>query len=601
MRYRKILALVLALLMLAASGCTGRTEEAPQSTVPGYYSQQQVLSGGSKVKDANLADVDVVRKQEDVCFTLHFVQGSKLDTASALSKLPEYTVEPMTAPSRLKVTIHNTLCEFLGQEIEPAGEFLGLITEKTETGIVLYMQFMGQVAYKIEENAEEGSLTLRVRADDAASVEQYHVRIPYREESTVAKEFALLPVLCDDGVSMYSLSSGFESIEEADAHCKAVNEALEAAGSDDTAEVIRMNSGAAPVYTEPVSRSMLTMMGALKTDDSVIDGELIAMDARFLCWTDDGGMVMARPIVQEDVICGEELWVYNLNTGRREQLSEAVFVSVQKAAFSKDNRYIAIMDADEGARLMYLFDRRTGGLTFLTSEGMGDYTADFVWGSDGRLYAMCGDDSMQLMAYDPAMASSGEDAFTTMEEREGSFGSVGWADDRVCFADADGKIYTLDAQTQERTLLEESGGFVLSPDGQKMLLTDVEETDAGVMTTLRLRDMATGLTLQIAQEMSLSGYVWAEDSSALFYLTSNKSAQDAQDYPVRLMRYTVKTGATEDLGALASNMIFRGRTSDDVIVLFYQQRGEVFFPVTYAIDLTGGKLNEDDELIVTIE
>lgn len=596
MKYRNILAALLAMLMLLTAGCAKQEEAAPDSTVPGYYSTQ-TLSGGSKsVKDANLTGVSVVRRQEEVCMELRFASDS-----GTLSKFPEYTVEPMTAPSRLKITFPNVLCDFLGQEAEPAGEFLGMITEKTETGAVIYLQYLGQVAFKVKEDAEKGVLTLSVRADDALSIEQYHVRVPYREDSAVAAEYALTPVLCDDGVSLISLSAGFADIEEADALCKAVNAALEESGSDDTAEVIRMNSGYAPVYTEPVSRSMLTMMGALKKDDSVIDGELIAIDARFLCWTDDGGMVMARPVVEEETVLGEQLWVYNLNTGRREQLTDAMFVSVQKAAFSKDMRYIAIMDADDGARLMYLYDRRLDALTFLSAEGMGDYTADFAWGGDGRLYAMCGDDSMQLMAYDPSLAQQDLNPLQPLEEREGSFGSVGWANGAVCFADKDGKIYTVDVDTHERVCFEESGGFILSPDGQKMLLTDVEETENGIVTTLRLRDMTTGLTLQIARETALSGYVWAGDSTALFYLTSNKGAQDAEDYPVRLMRYTVKTGVTEDLGALASNTIFRGRTADDVIVLFYQERGGLYSPVTYKIDLTGGKMTEDDELIVTIE
>lgn len=598
MQYRKILSALLAALMLLAVGCARQEEIAPDSTVPGYYSGQTLTGGSRSVKDANLAGIEIVRRQEEVCVEMHFTDG---ETASALSKFPEYNVQPLSAPERLVVTIPNAVCGISGKHLEPAGEFLGMITEKTETGVVLYLQYLGQVAYKLEENTETGTLTLHVRADDAPSIEQYHVRVPYRENSAQAAEFSLTPTLCDDGENLCSLSAGFAGIEEADALCKAVNASLEEAGSDDTAEVILMNSGYAPVYTEPVTRSMLTMMGALKKDDGVIDGELIAIDARFLCWTDDGGMLMARPVVEEETISGEEIWVYNLNTGRRIQLCEAQFVSVQKAAFSKDMRYIAIMDIDDGARLMYLFDRRTGGLTFLSAEGMGDYTADFAWGGDGKLYAMCGEDSMHLMSYDPALALRNEDPLTALEEREGSFGSVGWANGTVCFADAQGKIHMLDADTHERVQFEESGGFLLSPDGEKMLLTDLEETETGIVTTLRLRSMSSGLTVQIAQQTSLSGYVWSEDSSALFYLTSNKGAQDAADYPVRLMRYTVQSGVTDDLGALASNTIFRGRTADEVVVLFYQERGEVDLPVSYTIDVTGGKLTEEDELIVTIE
>ena len=598
---RSFIAICLALLMLLTAGCAKQAELVPESSVPGYFSQRQTLSGGSKMlRNVLLADVTAVREGEEVCLTLHFAQDGEP------SRIPEYTVEPLMSPARLKVTLHAAAADVLALDLPPMGEFMGMVVETVEESAVVYLQFSGHVAYKLEENEESGTLTLRVRADDAVQLQQYHVKVPYRENSGLAGQFALTPALCDDFEHLCSLSAGFETIENADAQCKAINTALEEAGSDDTAEVIRLYSGQAPGYTEPVSRSMLTVMGAIKTDEGVLDGELIAMDARFLCWTDDGGMVMARPIVEEvdgaDAITGEELWVYNLNTGRREQLSDAVFVSVQKAAFSSDWRYLAFVDQDEGARLMYLLDRRSGGLTFLSAEGMGDYTADFAWGTDGRLYAMCGEDSMQLMAYDPVVAQSDEDALTAMEEREGSYGSVGYADGKVFFGDRDGLLYALDAQTHERVQFEETSGFLLSPNGKKMLLIDVElMEDDTTVTTLRVRDMASGLTVQIASQTAISGYLWAQDGSALFYLTSNKGAQDAQDYPVRLQRYSVVTGVTEDLGALASNTIFRGQTQDDVIVLFYQDRGGVFYPITYKIDLTGGKMTEEDELIVTLE
>lgn len=603
MKYRYIAAMMLALLLMLSAGCAKEAEVVPQSSVPGYFSGIQNIAGGSRsVKDASLVGAGVQREGEEVCIALRFATGEGVFSGK---KMPEYAVEPMNGPTRLKVVLPQVFFAMEDMKLDSAGEFFGVVTEQTAEGVVLYLQFTGQVAYKAEENTESGELVLRVRADDAPSVEQYHVRVPYSMGSAVAAEYELTPALCEDGENAYSLSAGYESIEQADALCKTVNAALEEAGSDDTAEVIRMNSGEAPVYTEPVTRSMLTMMGALKTEEAVLDGELVAMDARFLCWTDDGGMLMARPIVTEtaegNAITGEELWVYNLNTGRRERLAEAEFASVQKAAFSKDKRYIAILDAQDGARLMYLFDRHNKGLTFLTAEGMGDYTADFAWGKDGRLYAMCGEDHMQLMAYDPALALRGEDALAALEEREGSFGSVGWANGKVCFSDADGKIYALDTETKERELLEESSGFLLSPDGNRMLLIDAEEAEGSTLSTLRVRDMKSGLSVQIAAQASVSAYVWAEDSSALFYLTSNKGAADAEDYPVRLMRYLPEGGVTEEMGVLASNTIFRGKDQDSIIVLFYQDRGGVFYPITYSIDLKGGELTQEDELIVTIE
>lgn len=602
-KVKKILTILLAVLLVFAAGCARRAEQ-PGSSVPGYYGQQQSVEGGSGQKGANLRSIGQQRVQEDVVLTLQFMQGPGVEGGGALDKLPGYSVELLAAPSRLKVSIPGAICEALGQEIEPMGELLGMIGQADEGGVVLYFQFAGQVAYKVQQGDSE--LVLRVRADDAQGAEQYHVKIPYREESAeLAAEKGMEPALCDDGMSAYYLSDGFADIAQADALCAELNAVLEAQGSDDTAEVILLDADAAPVYTEPVSRALLTMMGALKTDSGVVDGELVAMDARFLCWGDDGSMVMARP--QREVTgegqneVYEEIWVYHPATGRREQLIDAAFSSVQKAALSRDGRYIAVMELSDGARLMYLYDRIGGSLLFLSAEGLGDYTADFAWGANGRLYLMSGDDSMQLMCCDPALLSQrGAEPITAVEEREGGYGNVGAAGGKVYFSDETGSIYAVDAGSGERVLYDDGDGFLLSPDGGKMVVIDYEESETGSVADLTLCDLDSGLRIRIAAQATVSDYVWSGDGDALLYLTSNKGAADADDYPVRLKRYTLSTGVTEDLGVLASNSIFPGRDKDTVIVMFYQERDGMYAPITYALDLTGGVLSEEDELIVTI-
>ncbi|MGN1248815.1 MAG: hypothetical protein ACI4XW_01970 [Candidatus Spyradocola sp.] len=601
---KKVLAILLALLLVCLAGCARRAEQ-PGSSVPGYYGQQQSVEGGSGQKGANLREIEQERVQEDVVLTLRFIKGAGAEGGGALEKLPGYSVELLTAPSRLKVVIPGAMCEALGQEIEPMGELLGMIAEADEGGVVLYFQFTGQVAYKVQEGDSE--LVLRVRADDAQGAEQYHVKIPYREASAaLAAEKGMEPALCDDGMSAYYLSGGFAEIADADALCKELNDVLEAQSSDDTAEVIALDADAAPVYTEPVSRALLTMMGALKTESGVVDGELVAMDARFLCWADDGSMVMARPQreVTGDGVAEqyEEIWVYHPLTGRREQLIDAAFSSVQKAELSRDGRYIAVMELSDGARLMYLYDRLEDSLLFLSAEGLGDYTADFAWGTNGRLYLMSGDDSMQLMCCDPALLNQrGAEAVTAVEEREGGYGNVGAAGGKVYFSDETGSIYAVDAGTGERVLFDEGDGFLLSPDGEKMVVIDYEESETGSVADLMLCDLTSGLCIRIASQAAVSDYVWSGDGEALLYLTSNKGAADAEDYPVRLKRYTLETGVTEDLGALASNSIFPGRGGDGVIVMFYQERDGLYTPITYALDLSGGVLSEEDELIVTID
>ncbi len=594
---KKVIAILLAAALLLTAGCARREEVAPQSAVPGYYGAGQVVEGGSAgQREANYAGLDAARKQEEIVLTLRFTQDGE-----AADRLPEYRVEGLCSPSRVVVTARTAGHDGLGQDAEPMGEFLGMIEQdKGEDGVQLIFQFTGSVAFKVEE--DKGALRLRVRADDAVAVEKYHVKTPYRVDGAQAEEYGLQPVLCDDGISLLLLSEGFDTLEEADAQCNSLNAALEAAGSDDTAEVIRLNSDEAPVYTEPVSRALLTAMGALKTADGVIDGELVATDARFLCRTNDGGLLMARPMVDEETGAAcEELWAYSLATGRRGRVTDAVFASIGKAAISKDGRYIAVLEQKDGARWMYLFDRHNEGLQFISAEGMGDYTADFAWGEDNALYAMCGEESMQLMAYDPDAPE--EERLRAVEEREGSFGSVGAAGGQVYFNDDAGNIYRVGTDGGEREVFATAEAFLLSPDGTKMLLVTYEaaaEEGAQRLATLEVCDLATDARSVIATGVALSDTIWSGDGEALLYLVHNDGA-DSEDYPVRLMRYTIEIGRTEEMGALASNSIFQARDKDHVIVTFYRQTDESMMPITYRIDLTGGVLDAEDELIVTIE
>ena len=212
-------------------------------------------------------------------------------------------------------------------------------------------------------------------------------------------------------------------------------------------------------------------------------------------------MLMARPQTEVtgegNTESYEEIWVYSLD-GKREQLIDTAFSSVQKAACSDDGRYIALLEQSDGARLIYLYDCKTDGLTFLSADGLGDYTADFDWGDNGVLYIMCGDDSMQLMAYDPTAAQAGGEAIYAVEEREGGYGNVGATNGKVYFNDEYGNVYAVDAQSGQRELFDIADGFVLAPDGSSMLLIRYEDGENASMATLVLCDLTSGEQVQIA-------------------------------------------------------------------------------------------------------
>ena len=67
------------------------------------------------------------------------------------------------------------------------------------------------------------------------------------------------------------------------------------------------------------------------------------------------------------------------------------------------------------------------------------------------------------------------------------------------------------------------------------------------------------------------------------------------------MRYSTVDGRTTDLGALASNSIFPGRTQDSILLMYYQDRDGLFYPITYQLSLTDLTDHAQDELVPTLE
>ena len=196
--------------------------------------------------------------------------------------------------------------------------------------------------------------------------------------------------------------------------------------------------------------------------------------------------------------------------------------------------------------------------------------------------------------------STGE-SLRAVEEREGGYGNVGEAGGIVYFNDEYGNVYAVDTATGTRELFEIADGFLLSPDGSRMLQIVYEDGENGSLATMYLCDLASGTRMQIAAQAALSDYAWSEDSRVLFYLVSNRDAEDAADYPVRLMRYSTVDGRTTDLGALASNSIFPGRTQDSILLMYYQDRDGLFYPITYQLSLTDLTDHAQDELVPTLE
>lgn len=570
---KKILVLLLTLLLLA--GCRAQPAsvdaEQPASGVPGYYALSQVWAGGSGAQ-ADLLTIEVSRRQEDTIVELRF---------DGENGLPSYSVSGLSDPARLVIALPLSSRSFAGREIEPNGLFEGMFYEQDGENTVLYLQFTGNIAYKPAEDTQ--TLTFFVRADALDERMDSFVRLSYGEKTApIAQKHEMTPALCDDGATVIYLSRPFASQQDAEALRQSLEEELLAQNLDDTPQVSLLQSGAAPEYMEPISRRELSALGALlRADESVLNADVFMVDARFLCWLPDGKTaVLACPTNQDEAV--EEVWLCDLD-GNSQKLFDGEFSALQKGAVSSDGRYFALIEQLEGARLVYVYDKEQGTLDLLSTQGFGDYTTDIAWSAEDKLYAMTGDDVMQLMVYDPALSGSETASVSAVEEREGSYGTIGCAGGWVYFTDEYGDILRANPQTATRELFVPGDGFWISGDGEHMAVVLYVDQEGGEVNSYI--DVYTPTAKQVARleiESALLNACWDRDGQKLYYLLANYSNAA---YPTELFVFDILTGKSESLGMLASKNIFTGAESSELMLVAYLEQNGALRPVCYRLHL----------------
>lgn len=582
---KRVTLLLLCLLLLAGCGPKAQEVVAPLSQIPGYYTNGQIVSGGETIAGANLRTLDAGVYSGETMISLSFVSGSmkKGDQEGPLNQIPVYSVESLAGPARLRVELAIDHWDYAGSEMSPSG-LLQYMTMMAPTAqgepVVLFFQFTGKIAYKIEEN--KGMLVIRVQPDEPDQSLLYYATLEMSNETrSIAKANKMMPVICEDGETLVYLSKPFARLDEADALVLTLNKQMEAAALNARAGVIEHKGSSAPSLSTMLTQEELDRLGALRqADGSLVAAEPWAVDARFLCWLPDGeGALCARPAIRSDGESFEEIWVYNTD-GTRFRYLESEITYVQQAKFSNDGRYLAFMDKTEYRQLMYLYDTADKSLDFLSAEGLSDFTVDFSWSDNGLLYVMSGDEEMRLLACDPAMETEDESRVTPVEEAIGSFGSVFCAGEYVYFNDGEsGMIVRVEPVEGIRTEYVKGTGFSISPDGKTMLI--IRRGEDG--DSLLLQNIETQETRELTNSLPYRASCWSLDGQTLHFLLMNED----EDYPCVLYRANAQTGEVEQLGALASDSIYTGSSGRElVLVAYYGGDGDEMMPITYRLPLS---------------
>jgi Tol biopolymer transport system component len=618
MKHRNILRSALALmvcgLMLAAlPGCSRQAKpieatstEAPASSVKGYFNPEQVLTGGSDIDRLNLRDIEVKRQDEDLVVILTFMEGSaRMDMNEApAAGVPQYTTRWYPGVDRLAISFEGLAFwdyRIYPNEIENtviSGIFKQLPVNSETT--VLYLNTRDSFAYRMESVGNQLMIYLRPQAQE--EVMSWYVAIDGFAEYTqgqVPEELTLAPTLCEDLGNVILLSAPFADEQQARQFLEENADALAQAVPGKQAAVLELGSNRLPPYDESTQLKALLEKPVSRLDGQSRQAQSFIENGRFLCWHPNGqDFLFVRPIMlsstQEDnVYIQEQLWTGNADEGTVSAVLDYDFISILKAEYSPDGKYIAFLEQTDNERVLQIVEVDTGSISIAAEDEFGIDTSDFVWDEqENKLYGITGEvGAMQLMCYD-LTGGSDDVSVSALEEEPCYEGDITLLDGALYYSQSnidsmEGQILRFDLATGTKKTLTSGYSLSRAPQGECLSILDTsttanEEDNGGY--SLKVYDLATGKESIVDNSHIIVDSAWSADGTHLYYTIYRDLSSLEDEFPLSLFSYDTATGENRYVMDLITGALYPGQNPDCVLLMYIHDQMGRSVAITYRID-----------------
>jgi hypothetical protein len=586
----KRLRVFLAVLILISGLLTGCVPVNDQERTP------QSATGGvaSDANNINLKDIEIAQQNDQTLITFSLLSGNRKAgyAESKLTQLPSYEVRLLDQPQRLMVAFSNI--SFWSYEEESTLVFsdfvLGLFKEvpADDNSLIIYVQLSRSASFDVSEN--EGTLTVTLTpGKENESAKYYCVSNSFYEhqEGRWPDNIDMRPVLCSDLQNKLLISKPFDAKEEAENYMQSIKGSLKEVLPNAGLSVITVSKNALPDYAADMAYSQVEGRHLLMKDDSYLETSVLLENGRYLTTAPDGRIAFSRRykpeepvLVQDNYLMSERLWILDTN-GRAQSVDVSEFFEIDKATFSVDGRYIAILDRSIENTVLYVYDFTSRVLINLGEEGFGSQTSDFAWSdASNMLYAMTGNrDTKQMKAC--VFSDDGSFNIKAVEEQEGGEGHIAVWHGRLFFADsAVGKVYEIGETRREIT---NGVDIRVQPDSNHLLVLETKPSqDEQVLTSLKLYDIASGESIYIIQDSIIENFGFMKGDK-VYYLDANVESP-REGFPFGLYAYDVASGSLDTI-ALCSTNEFATSTSGMLYFIDYLGEGDNGFYATYTYDL----------------
>jgi len=578
----KMISLILTMIMLASllGACASAAG--------------QPTTGGVKkpADNINLKNIKISVTGSQTVITLSLLSGSRLEgyPETKLTHLPNYEITDLDQPYRLKISLDDI--SFWDYEQKSSWDFSGLVSglfqevPANNNSLIIYIQLSQKAEYSVQEAEGNLTITLKSGAESGGSA-YYCVADAFFEhqEGNWPEDIDMTPVLCADNQNKLLISKPFPSQSAAEGYQKQVKDELDKKLQGKTVSVVQLTAGTLPDFVSDIDYSSAEKRGVLLVDDRIVQTTVLLNNGRYLASSPDGTIAFSRTYQSGDAaaeqdayLTSEKLWTLD-KSGRMQNVDTPEFFGIDKAGYSFDGRYLALLDVSIDNRVLYVYDFSAGKLYNMGEEGLGSQTTSFAWSDTADdLYAMSGNDSMQLHLC--SFADDGSFKIGGIEEQAGAEGSLAVSGKRIFFADSVAKkVYEIGSVRYE---MGSGINLTASPDGKKLLILDTRTgKDDQVLTDLKLYDLEADKTTSIVTGAEIDDFCFGNDGKV--YYTNESVPQPTDGYPYGLYAYDVDAGGPPELVALSSTPDMAS-ANGKLYFIEYIGEGDNGFYATYAYD-----------------
>lgn len=582
-----IICAVALVILLTASIFLIKKEKAPEYDPLKYNSIIHTVSGGEIQESANINHISLENSENEVNVTFQFISGSAIDENVAECGIPQYKVEFLSAPLRLKVTFSSVAYwDYMvtGMPEDESGLINGMFQMSPQLlggDVILYFSLTKTVQFKITENGSDLTVSLLPEENQNDEAKWYIVADLYYEyQLGEMAQSDFTPMLCDDNISVIMISKAYEDEESA----QKAKETLEIEGKE--MRVIALKENELPTYSDTADTQALLSESVLSIDGAKTTLPLFYADARFLCWApDNSGALFAK-----NENGAEKLYIADKN-GTKHLLCEQEFSTVVEAVFSSDGSRIAFIEQAEETSLVTVVDVNSGKITVVNDENnpWGEFILGVQFNGNGtKLYCLSGDTSYSIKTYDFATES-----VTDLQKNIFLESNLMYSSGYLYYCDIVNEyeaVVRKNISGGDPELVHKGSQFTFSPDGKRIAVI-VEDYETAVCD-LRVVDVETKTSEIVLGDIVTSEFFFNSDSDKIFYLLETGDPE----YYYQLMRYDVVTKETLTMAQCINSVVYASDKPNEIVisVIYEGENGTV--PVTYIADFDKMVVGETEEV-----